>query len=154
MESKTSPGFSGEIQKVAEATNQKKLVSGYDLPYPEVELGDSGMDKLFSDRKHEDSTDQNRWMVANANANHHLEAMEGGSKANVGTAEAGSTRMDGQEDGRIRRPLSGRSKDNRITSNNKRNPRKARTHQLYRLLFELNRRMPNGTYGGVRGTSG
>ena len=109
------------------------------------------MDKLLSNRKHENSADQNRWMVANANANHHLEAMEGGSKANVGTAEAGSTRMDGKTKCRIRRPLSGRSKDNRITSNNKRNPRKARTHQLCRLLFEWNRRMPNGTYGGVRG---
>ena len=92
-------------------------------------------------------------MVTNTYANHHMETMEGGSKANVGTAEAGSTRMDGQEDGRIRRPLSGRSKDNRITSNNKRNPRKARTHQLCRLLFEWNRHMPNGTYGGVRGAS-
>ena len=58
MESQTSPRFSGEIQKVVKATNQKKLVSGYDLPYPEVELGDSGMDKLFSNRKHENSADQ------------------------------------------------------------------------------------------------
>ena len=92
-------------------------------------------------------------MVTNTYANHHMETMEGGSKANVGTAEAGSTRMDGKTKRRIRRPLSGRSKDNRITSNNKRNPRKARTHQLCRLLFEWNRRMPNGTYGGVRGAS-
>ena len=58
VESKTSPGFSGEIQKDVEATNQKKLVSGYELPYPEVELGDTRMDKLFSNRKHENSADQ------------------------------------------------------------------------------------------------
>ena len=153
MESQTSPRFSGEIQKVVKATNQKKLVSGHDLPHPEVELGDTRMDKLFSNRKHEKYANQNRWMVANANANHHLEAMEGERKTNVGTAETGSARMDGKKDRCIQRPLSGRSKDNRITSNNKRNPRKARTHQLCRLLFEWNRRMPNGTYGGVRGAS-
>ena len=59
--------------------------------------------------------------------------------------------MDGKKDRCIQRPLSGRSKDARTTAYNKRNPRKARTHQLCRLLFEWNRRMPNGTYGGVRG---
>ena len=133
MESKTSPRFGEEISKSTEAINQKESVSEYDGTYSTTELGDTRMDKLLSNRKHENSADQNRWMVANANANHHMETMEGESKANVGTAEAGSTRMDGQEDGRIRRPLSGRSKDNRITSNNKRNPRKARTHQLCRL---------------------
>ena len=90
-------------------------------------------------------------MDAHTHANHHLEAMEGASKANVGITETGGTRMDGKTKCRIRRPLSGRSKNNWITSNNERNPRKARTHQLCRLLFELNRRMPNGTYGGVRG---
>ena len=151
VESQTSPRFGEEISKSTEAINQKESVSEYDGTYSTTELGDTRMDKLLSNRKHENSADQNRWMVANANANHHMETMEGESKANVGTAEAGSTRMDGQEDGRIRRPLSGRSKDNRITSNHKRNPRKARTHQLCRLLFEWNRRMPNGTYGGVRG---
>ena len=103
----------------------------------------------FSNRQREDSADQDRWMAAN----YHLETMEGEQKENVGITETGSTGMDGKTKCRIRRPLSGCSKDSRITSNNKRNPRKARTHQLCRLLFELNRRMPNGTYGGVRGTS-
>ena len=59
VESQTSPGFSGEIQKVVKATNQKKLVSGYDLPYPEVELGHSRMDQLFSNGKHERRDEQN-----------------------------------------------------------------------------------------------
>ena len=140
VESKTSPRFGEEISKSTEAINQKESVSEYDGTYSTIELGDTRMDKLLSNRKHENSADQNRWMVANANANHHMETMEGESKANVGTAEAGSTRMDGKTKCRIRRPLSGRSKDNRITSNNKRNPRKARTHQLCRLLFEWNRR--------------
>ena len=31
----------------------------------------------------------------------------------------------------------------------KRSPRKTRTSKLFGLLFELNRRMPNGTYSGV-----
>ena len=45
------------------------------------------------------------------------------------------------------------SEDHRTAPHKQRNPREARTSQLCRLLFELNRRMPNGTYGGVRGAT-
>ena len=154
MESQTSPGISEEVSKRNQEMDEKKMVSRYDLSHPKTELGDTRMDKLFSNREHEEHIGQNRWMDTNPHANHHLEAMEGAIKANVGITETGSTGMDGKTKCRIRRPLSGCSKDSRITSNNKRNPRKARTHQLCRLLFELNRRMPNGTYGGVIQNSG
>lgn len=59
--------------------------------------------------------------------------------------------MDGKAVCRIWRPLSGGCKNHRTAQDKQRNPRKARTSQLCRLLFELNRRMPNGTYDGVRG---
>lgn len=60
--------------------------------------------------------------------------------------------MDGEKVRRFWRPLSSGSKNDRIASLYKqRNPRETRTSKLFGLLFELNRRMPNGTYGGVRG---
>ena len=60
--------------------------------------------------------------------------------------------MDG-EDNRVGicRPLSSGCKDYGIAPHKQRNPRKTRTSKLSGLLFELNRRVPNGTHGGVRG---
>ena len=58
VESQTSPRFSGEISKGAEATNQKESVSENDGTYSTTELGDTRMDKLFSNRQHENSADQ------------------------------------------------------------------------------------------------
>lgn len=109
VESKTSPRFGEEISKSTEAINQKESVSEYDGTYSTIELGDTRMDKLFSNRKHENSADQDRWMVTNTYANHHLEAMEGASKANVGITETGDTRMDGKTKRRLWRPLSSSS---------------------------------------------
>ena len=61
--------------------------------------------------------------------------------------------MDGKTIGGFRRPLSSGRKDYGIAPHKQRNPRKARTPLLFGLLLELNRRMPNGTYGGVRGAT-
>lgn len=119
MESQTSPGISEEVSKRNQEMDEKKMVSRYDLSHPKTELGDTRMDKLFSNREHEEHIGQNRWMDTNPHANHHLEAMEGANKANVGITETGSTGMDGKTKCRIRRPLSGCSKDSRITSNNR-----------------------------------
>ena len=58
VESKTSPRFGEEISKSTEAINQKESVSEYDGTYSTIELGDTRMDKLFSNRKHENSADQ------------------------------------------------------------------------------------------------
>jgi hypothetical protein len=54
---------------------------------------------------------------------------------------------------RIWRPLPSSSKSHRSTLHKQKNPPKARTSELFRLLFELNRPMPNGTYVGVRGAT-
>ena len=62
--------------------------------------------------------------------------------------------MDGKKVSRIWKPLPSGGKYVGIAPHQQRNPRKARTSQLCRLLFVgLNRRMPNGTYGGVRGAT-
>lgn len=61
--------------------------------------------------------------------------------------------MDGKEVRRVRRSLSSGSEDHRPTPYLKRNPRKAGACQLCRLLFELNRPVPNGTLGGGRGAT-
>lgn len=82
-----------------------------------------------------------------------METMEERYKTLLGTEKAWRTRMDGEAVCWIWRPLSGSSKDNRVTPHQQRNPRKARTSQLSRLLFELNRRVPNGMPGGVRGAT-
>ena len=58
VESQTSPRFGEEISKGAEATNQKESVSENDGTYSTTELGDTRMDKLFSNRQHENSADQ------------------------------------------------------------------------------------------------
>lgn len=41
-----------------------------------------------------------------------------------------------------------------MASHKQRNPRKTRTSKLFGLLFEFNRRVPNGRRGGVRGATG
>ena len=82
-----------------------------------------------------------------------MEAVEDKRETTLGTSKAWSTRMDGKEDCGIQRPLSGGRKDHRFASHKQRNPLEERTSKLFGLLFELNRRMPNGTYGGVRGAT-
>ena len=83
-----------------------------------------------------------------------METVEEEGEAILGIAETRGTRVDGKTVSRIWRPLPGGCKDHRPTPHQQRNPRKARTSQLCRLLLiGLNRRMPNGTYGGVRGAT-
>ena len=59
--------------------------------------------------------------------------------------------MDGETLCGICRSLSSGCKDYGIAPHKQRNPRKTRTSKLFGLLFELNRRLPNGTQDGVRG---
>ena len=82
-----------------------------------------------------------------------METVENEREANMGIAETRSTRVDGKAVSRIRERLSGGGEDNGAAPYKQRNPRKTRTSKLSGLLLELNRRMPNGTYGGVRGAT-
>ena len=82
-----------------------------------------------------------------------METMEEEREAILGTAETRGARVDGKAVSRLRRPLPSGRKDHRTAPHQQRNPRKARTSQLCRLLPGLNRRMPNGTYGGVKGAT-
>ena len=83
-----------------------------------------------------------------------METMENLGKEILGPAKTGSTRVDSEEICRLWKPLSGCRKDNRSTLHKQGNPRKTRTSKLFGLLFKLNRRVPNGTHGGVRGATG
>ena len=82
-----------------------------------------------------------------------METMENERKAVLGIAETRGARVDGKAVSRLRRPLPSGRKDHRTAPHQQRNPRKARTPKLCRLLLGLNRRMPNGTYGGVKGAT-
>ena len=83
-----------------------------------------------------------------------MEAMENLGKEILGLAKTGSTRVDRKEICSFWKPLSGCREDNRSTLHKQGNPRKTRTSKLFGLLFGLNRRVPNGTHGGVRGATG
>ena len=83
-----------------------------------------------------------------------METMENLGKEILGLAKTGSTRVDSKEICSLWKPLSGCREDNRSTLHKQGNPRKTRTSKLFGLLFELNRRVPNGTHGGVRGATG
>ena len=84
-----------------------------------------------------------------------METVEEERKAILGTAQTRGTRVDGKAGRGIRRPLPSGGENHRTAPHQQRNPRKARTSQLRRLLFVgLNRRMPDGTYGGVKGATG
>ena len=111
------------------------------------------MDQLLQDWKYETKPHKDRRTTANAYENCHLETMENEREAIVGAAQTRSTRVDGQAVSEIWRPLSSGSQNYRAAPHKQRNPRKARTPLLLGLLLELNRRMPNGTYGGVRGAT-
>jgi len=83
-----------------------------------------------------------------------MEAMEEEREAILGFTKTRSTRVDGKAVSRFRRPLPSGREDYRTAPHQQRNPRKARTSQLCRLLLiGLNRRMPNGMYGGVKGAT-
>ena len=82
-----------------------------------------------------------------------METMENERKAVLGIAETRGARVDGKAIGGNWKPLSSGSQNNGIAPHQQRNPRKTRTSKLFGLLLELNRRMPNGTYGGVRGAT-
>ena len=83
-----------------------------------------------------------------------METVEEERKAILGTAQTRGTRVDGKAVRRTWGPLPSGGKDDRTAPHQQRNPRKARTSQLCRLLLVgLNRRMPNGTYGGVKGAT-
>ena len=77
----------------------------------------------------------------------------------MGPEEAWSGKRFGEIDGVLWEPLSMGSEENGIVKGYlKRNPHSARLNKLPRLLsgpacfeIELNRRMPNGMSGGVRG---
>ena len=83
-----------------------------------------------------------------------METVEEKLKTILGFAETRSARVDGKAIRRIWRPLPSCRQNHGITPHQQRNPREARTSLLRRLLLRLNRRMPNGTYGGVRGATG
>ena len=83
-----------------------------------------------------------------------MEAVEETLQTNVGFKEIRSTRMDGEKVSRLWESLSSGFQNNRASSYQQRNPRTARTSELLGLLLGLNRRMPNGTHGGVRGATG
>ena len=83
-----------------------------------------------------------------------MEAVENTKKAPLGTPKARSASLDGEAICGICRSLSSGCEDYRIASHKQRNPRETRTSKLFELLFELNRRVPNGTHGGVRGATG
>ncbi len=85
--------------------------------------------------------------------------MESAEETTVGIAEVRNRKRPCENDGVLRRPLLLDSHENMCGKGNiQRSPWKGRTYKLPRLLqwasrFEvmLNRRMPNGMYGGVRG---
>ena len=109
------------------------------------------MDQLLPNGKYERKPQADRWTPAEQNADCHMETVEDREKTLLGTSKTRSTPVDGEAIGGICRPLSSGCKDYGIAPHKQRNPRKTRTSKLSGLLFELNRRVPNGTHGGVRG---
>ena len=67
------------------------------------------------------------------------------------TGKTRSTSMDGETLCGICRSRSSGYKERGIAFHKQRSPRKTRTSKPFGLLFELNRRLPNGTQDGVRG---
>ena len=104
-------------------------------------------------------SDGNRQTSSDDDAGNYLETVEGTVQTEMGTVKARSAGMAGKQDVVLGRPLHlGGDKILPETSNIQRNTDQTRPGQLFGLLFnstcfeiEPNRRMPNGTSGGVRG---
>ena len=109
------------------------------------------MDQLLQNRRYEDEARGDRRTVADAHEDSHLETVENKKEADVGIAEARGTGVDGKKVNKPWKSLSSGIENHGTAPHKQRNPRKTRTSKLFGLLLELNRRMPNGTYGGVRG---
>ena len=117
------------------------------------------MDKLLCDRLNENGNNRHRRPFAYKTACNHLETMESAEETAMGIAKAGNRKKSCKTDLIHGRPLSMDSNQNMCCQSNlKRKAVTGRTCQLLRLLYGttcfevmLNRRMPNGMYGGVRG---
>ena len=117
------------------------------------------MDKLLCAGRHEKRDAAGRRTPANDAAGHYLEAVESTIQTGLGLEEAGSAGMAGKENVTVGRPLPiCGTKILPEKSRFQRNTDQARPGQSSRLLLETtcfeiesNRRMPNGTSGGVRG---
>ena len=143
--------FHQKIREGAEAADKAKLVRDNGRTNQKIKSSDPWMDQLLPNGKYERKPQADRWTSADQNADCHMETVEDREKTLLGTSKTRSTPVDGEAIGGICRPLSSGCKDYGIAPHKQRNPRKTRTSKLFGLLFELNRRVPNGTHGGVRG---
>ena len=143
--------FHQKIREEAEEADKAKLVRDNGRKNQKIKSSDPWMDQLLPNGKYERKPQADRRTPADQNADCHMEAVEDTKKAPLGTPKARSASMDGEAICGICRPLSSSCKDYGIAPHKQRNPRKTRTSKLSGLLFELNRRVPNGTHGGVRG---
>ena len=159
MEVQATQGFGGEIQVDTKEADKPEPVHGICGKGTEAKLGNQRVDKLFCVRLYENANERCRRAFANKIAGNYLEAMESSEKAAMGIAETGNRKRPGEADSLYGRPLSMGSDENMCSQGNlKRKAVTGRAYQMLRLLlrtscFEvmLNRRMPNGMYGGVRG---
>lgn len=159
MEVQAAQGFGGEIQVDTKEADKPEPVHGICGKGTEAKLGNQRVDKLFCVRLYENGNERCRRAFANKIAGNYLEAMESSEKAAMGIAETGNRKRPGEADSLYGRPLSMGSDENMCSQGNlKRKAVTGRAYQMLRLLlrtscFEvmLNRRMPNGMYGGVRG---
>ena len=76
VEGKTTSGFCPEVQKSIETADKEKLACKHGLQDRETESGDTRVDKLFQDRKHENSITENRRAFTNPHEDSHMETME------------------------------------------------------------------------------
>ena len=153
MEGKTASRFGFEIQEKTQRTNQEKLVGSDGPKNTETERSHPRVGQLLQNRRYETKAQRDRRTVTNAHEDSHMETVENERAASVGIAKTRSARVDGKAVSEIRGPLSSGSENHGTAPHKQRNPCKTRTSKLFGLLLELNRRMPNGTYGGVRGAT-
>ena len=118
-----------------------------------------GLDKLLCTRLNEDRDGRDRCTSANKIANDYLETMESTCKKAVGSAETRHRQRPCKSNSILRQQiLLGGYQNMCGQSNLQRKTSPSRTSQSVQLLrrtahveVDLNRRMPNGTYGGVKG---
>lgn len=159
MEVQATQGFGGEIQADTKEADKPEPVHGICSKGTETKLGNQRVDKLLCVRVHENGNERCRRTFAYKAAGNYLEAVESAEKAAMGIAETGNRKGPCEADILHGRPLSmGRDQNMCSQGNLKRKVVTGGACQLLRLLlrascFEvmLNRRMPNGMYGGVRG---
>ncbi len=159
MEVQATQGFGGEIQADTKEADKPEPVHGICSKGTETKLGNQRVDKLLCVRVHENGNERCRRTFAYKAAGNYLEEVESAEKAAMGIAETGNRKRPCEADILHGRPLSmGRDQNMCSQGNLKRKVVTGGACQLLRLLlrascFEvmLNRRMPNGMYGGVRG---